>query len=151
MYFLGVMLYVICLIVFSLLYGSIGIFIDLPSLLIILALTMPMLMSSGLLSDFFKGFILMGKKVNFYSSIDLKRIIEADKLVIRALLLAGAIGTITGIIALLAKLDDPSLLGPYFSVALITALYSLILISLILPVKAKVSTILETLDQAQNK
>lgn len=151
MYLLGVLLYLICMIVLSILSGSIKMFMNLPSLFIILALTLPMLMASGLLSDFFKGFALMGKKVNFYSSIDLRRILEADRLVIRAFLLAGAIGMITGTITILAKLDNPSLLGPYFSVAMITALYSFILISLILPVKAKVSTILVTLEQEQNK
>ncbi len=151
MYFLGLLLYIVFLIFFSLLSGTIATFIDFPSLLIILALTIPVLMSSGLLSDFFRGFALMGKKINYYSSIDLKRILEADRLAIRALLLAGAVGTIIGTVALLAKLDDPSLFGPSLSVALITVLYSLILISIILPVKAKVSTILETLGQEQNK
>jgi len=151
MYFLGILLYFIFLAAFSFSSGTIETFIDFPSILIILALTMPMLMSSGLLSDFFRGFAIMGKKINYYSSIDLKRILEADRLVIRALLLTGAIGTIIGTVSLLAKLDDPSSFGPPLSFALITILYSLILTSIILPVKAKVSTILATLEQERNK
>lgn len=151
MYLLGILLYIICLIFISTLGGNLSYFLDLPSLFIILALTLPMLLASGLLSDFFKGFSLMVKKVNLYSAIDLKRILEADKLAIRSLVIAGLVGSITGMIAILAHLNEPTKLGPALSVALITVLYSLIFISLILPVKAKVSSVLATLEQEQDK
>lgn len=153
MYFLGVLLYIVFLVILSAFSSpaSALLFVDLPSLIVILALTLPMLMASGLLSDFFKGFMLMGKKVNYYSSIDLKRIIEADKLAIQTLIIAGGIGAITGTISLLSNISDMSKFGPSLAIAMITVLYSLIFISVILPVKAKVSTILKTLEQEQDK
>lgn len=151
MYLLGILLYVICLVSLSALGGNLSYFLNLPSLVIILALTLPMLLASGLLSDFLKGFSLMVKKVNLYSAIDLKRILEADKLAIQSLAIAGFVGTITGMIAILANLSEPVKLGPSLSVAFITVLYSLIFISLILPVRAKVSSILVTLEQEQVK
>lgn len=153
MYFLGVLLYIVFLVILSAFSSpaSALLFVDLPSFIVILALTLPMLMASGLLSDFFKGFMLMGKKVNYYSSIDLKRIIEADKLAIQTLIIAGGIGAITGTISLLSNISDMSKFGPSLAIAMITVLYSLIFISVILPVKAKVSTILKTLEQEQDK
>ena len=61
MYFVGFVVFI----AFSIYYFGIwffGIFIDLPSILIILAFSLPMLMASGLFSDFIRAFKIMGKK-----------------------------------------------------------------------------------------
>ncbi len=116
-------------------------FVDLPSLLVILALSLPVLMASGLICDFFKGFRLMGQKVNPFSEIELKRILQANVLAIRSILLSGALGTMVGVIALLTGTSGAGIL-PGLGTAMLTVLYSVIFVLLVLPVQAKAKAVL---------
>lgn len=146
MYFIGIIVFLAFMVFMTSLSSSIILFVDLPSLLVIVVLSFSIMLASGLLSDFFKGFKLMGRTVNIYSAIELKRIKRANKLAIRSILLSGIIGTVTGTMQLLANISDPNAVGPNLAVALITVFYSLVFISLILPMQAKVNTILDTME-----
>lgn len=146
MYLIGVILFFAVFVLLSLFNGQALMLVDVTSLVVIVALSFPMLMASGLLSDFFKGFKVMGQKVNYFSKIDLERILEANKLAVTAFLLSGAIGAILGTIGLLANLGDLSQIGPNLAMAILTVLYSIILIALVSPIKAKVRTILKTME-----
>lgn len=121
-------------------------FVDLPSLLVILALCLPVLMASGLMPDFFKGFRLMGQKVNPFSEIELKRILQASLLVIRSILLSGAVGAMVGVIALLTGASGEAGILPGLGTAMLTVLYSIIFVLLVLPVQAKAKAVLATMD-----
>jgi flagellar motor component MotA len=122
------------------------VFVDLASLLVILALSAAVLVASGLMGDFFKGFKLMGQKANPYSAIELKRIQAAVKLAVCALLLSGGVGTIVGVVAILSGMGDSTALGPNFAVALLTTLYALVFVLVLLPVQARVKAVLGTMD-----
>jgi len=146
MYLIGIIIFLVLLVLLSSLNSGFMVFLDFPSLIIILALSIPTLMASGLLPDFFKGFKLMGQNVNYYTKLDLERILEANKLAVSAFLLSGAIGLISGFIGVLTNLADPSALGHNLAVALYTVLYSLIFIALVLPIKSRVKTIINTME-----
>lgn len=146
MYFIGIIVFLVFLILINVLNSTVMALVDLPSLIVILALSIPTLLASGLLPDFFKGFKLMGQKVNYYSKLDLERILEANNLAVKSFLLSGSIGMILGFVGVLRNLTNPSLLGPNFAVAMLTVLYSLIFISLILPIKSRVRTIMKTME-----
>jgi flagellar motor component MotA len=146
MYVIGLIIYLAFLVGTTLLVGAPGAFIDLPSLMIILVFSISMLMASGLLPDLMRGFKLMGKKVNTYSSLELKKTEIAAGLMIKLLLLSGLLGSLIGSIAMLAGLSDISLLGKNLAVALLTLLYALLLVFILLPVRAKVRAVIQTLD-----
>ncbi len=146
MYLIGIIIFLAFIVLLSSFSSGLMAFVDFPSLIVILALSIPTLMASGLLPDFFKGFKLMGQKVNYYSKLDLERILEANNLAVKAFLLSGTIGLILGFVGVLRNLTNPSALGPSLAVALMTILYSLIFISLILPIKSRVRTIIKTME-----
>ena len=146
MYFIGVILFFVVMFVLGVSNGSVALLVDFPSILLILALSIPTLMASGLLPDFLKGFKLMGQKVNYYSKIDLERILEAHKLATSVLFLSGGMVIVLSAAIILTTLDDLSHLGPSLALALFSVLYSLILNALILPIKSKVRVILKTME-----
>lgn len=146
MYFIGVILFFVVMFVLGISNGSVALLVDFPSILLILALSIPTLMASGLLPDFLKGFKLMGQKVNYYSKIDLERILEAHKLATSVLFLSGGMVIVLSAAIILTTLDDLSHLGPSLALALFSVLYSLILNALILPIKSKVRVILKTME-----
>ena len=136
MYLIGILIFVGLLVGIAFLSSAPLVFVDMASLLVILALSAAVLVASGLMGDFFKGFKLMGQKANPYSAIELKRIQAAVKLAICALLLSGGVGTVIGVVAMLSELDGSAALGPNFAVALLTILYALIFVLVLLPVQA---------------
>ncbi len=146
MYVIGIVIFVALLAGITFLTSAPLAFVDLPSLLVILALSATVLAASGLMGDFFKGFKLMGQKANPYSAIELKRIQAAVKLSIRAFLLSGAVGTVVGVVGMLSQLSDVSTLGPNAAVALLTLLYSLVFVLIVLPVQARVKAVLATME-----
>lgn len=146
MYLIGVILFVIFIIVLAVFDASAMAILDLPSLVVILALSFPMLMASGLLQDFFKGFKLMSQKENPYTIIELKRIKEACKLAVKSVLLSGVVGSLIGAVSVMANVSDPEVILPSMAVAALTTLYSMIIVALILPVQAKVMSVIGTLE-----
>lgn len=146
MYFIGIIIFLAFLVLLSSFSSGLMSFFDLSSLAVILAFSIPTLMASGLLPDFLKGFRLMGQKVNHYTKLDLERILEATDLALKALLLSGTIGLILGFVGVLRNLANPSQLGPNLAIALMTILYSLVFISMILPIKSRVRTIIKTME-----
>lgn len=146
MYLIGIIIFLVFLSVLALFVSTPLVFIDLPSLMVVLFLTIPILMASGLLTDFVKGFKLMGQKENTFSVIELNRILQANKLAMFSFILSGVIGTLVGTISIMAKLSDVETIGANLSVAILTLLYALVLTFFILPVQARVKAILSTMD-----
>lgn len=146
MYLIGVVVFLVLMVGIAMISGAPLAFVDLPSLLVVLALTLSIMIASGLLADFFKGFKLMGQKVNPFSAIELKRIRQANRLAICALLISGAVGFVVGVIAMLSSLSDAAALGPNIAMAMLTMLYALLFVLVVLPVNAKVRAILSTME-----
>ncbi|MEL7604149.1 MAG: MotA/TolQ/ExbB proton channel family protein, partial [Bacillota bacterium] len=65
---------------------------------------------------------------------------------IRLLLLSGFLGSLIGLISMLALLSDPTTLGRNMSVSLLTLLYAVLFSFILLPIRAKIRAILHTLD-----
>jgi flagellar motor component MotA len=146
MYIIGLIIYLALLIGLAFFSGAPVSFIDFPGLILILAFTVSMLLASGLLPDFVRGLKAMGKKVNEYSLLELEKTDIALKLAIKLLLFSGTLGTMIGIIAMLAQMTDMSLFLKNLAVALLTMLYSVLLVFILLPVKAKIKAIIKTVE-----
>ena len=146
MYFIGIAIYLALLIGTVFLVGSPASFIDFPSIIVVLVLSFSMLLASGLLPDLCRGLKLMGKRENTLTSLELRKTEIAVGLAIKLLLLSGFLGFMIGAIAILASLSDYSLIGRNLAVAMLTLLYSILLVFILLPVRAKVKAIIETLD-----
>jgi flagellar motor component MotA len=106
-----------------------------------------MLMASGLLTDFIRGFKIMGQKINTWSLFDLKKTEIALKLMIKLLLLSGLLGSMIGTVAMISSFSDISKIGPNLAVASLTLLYSVLTVFILLPVQAKVRAIILTMDK----
>jgi flagellar motor component MotA len=68
----------------------------------------------------------------------------------RVVLLSGFIGTMIGLIAMLANIEDPEQIGPAMSIALVTLFYSLVLMCIVtVPFKAAIHKRLAESDIAE--
>ena len=134
----------------TLLSGSLVSFIDLASIVVVLGFSFPLLMASGLLSDFLRAFKIMGSRVNVWSMIELNKTELALRLAMKLLLISGLSGTIIGIISIASHLSDMSALLPSIGVALLTLHYSILLVFILLPMQAKVKAMILTMDKDYN-
>ncbi|MDE7020504.1 MAG: hypothetical protein K2P23_06310, partial [Lachnospiraceae bacterium] len=111
-------------------------FMSWPSLLLILLLSIPILISSGLFRDFNNAFhIALGKKKDS-SLIELKRASEAVDMMVRTFLCSGLFLFLTSSLMVLHALDTPWSLGPALSVTLLCFIYGAALALLLLPIKS---------------
>ncbi|MCM1136473.1 MAG: hypothetical protein NC400_12970 [Clostridium sp.] len=112
---------------------------DVISLLLLLLLTIPILVSGGLLKDFNNAFRLgMGKRAAS-SLIELKRAQEAVSLAIKVFLAsAGFIFAVSGAL-ILFTVDDPAALGPNIAVDLIVLVYSFAVVLVLLPLQSRLN------------
>ena len=117
--------------------GNILWYFDMPSLILIAVLLLILLFMCGLTKDFFRGIAFFFGKNKEMEEGELCRSLAAFKLVLIALPIDGLVASLIAVEAIIAKLTDPSLLGPNLAVAILTLLYSLIFEVLLLPVAAK--------------
>lgn len=111
-------------------------FWDTPSLLIILLICIPILVSAGLFKDFNNAFRIALNKKKDRSLIEIKRAIEAVNLAIRTLLCSGLFLFILSLFLILRGIDDLSMLGPHIAVAILICFYSLAMAIILLPIKS---------------
>lgn len=135
MYFLSILAVILVSVILSF-SVSVQNLMDLPSLLLVLLLSIPILISSGLLKDFNNAFhFALGKKKSS-SLIEIKRALEAVTLMIRTFLCSGLFLFLTAMIAVLHSMDTPQSLGPAISVSILCFIYGTALALLLLPVKS---------------
>jgi flagellar motor component MotA len=79
--------------------------------------------------------------------IELKRTEIALSLAVKLLLFAGLLGSIIGIISILANLSNKNMLGPNLAISFLTLLYSVLIVFILLPVQAKVKAMILTMDK----
>ena len=118
-------------------FGGLIFFIDGMSFLILLVLTVPMLVASGLLKDFNSAFRLSVIKSKIKNMSEIKRAIEAVDLVMKVLITAGAFIAACLFIMIMHTLDDPSTLGPKTAVASVSLIYALAMNLFLLPLKSR--------------
>lgn len=112
---------------------------DLISLLLLLLLAVPILVSSGLMKDFNNAFRLgMGKKTAS-GLVELKRAREAVSLAIKVILSSAGFIFATSGVLILFSLEDAASLGPSIAVDLIVLVYSFALILILLPLQARLN------------
>lgn len=151
MYFISIIaiIFVTVILTFSV---SIQSFIDLPSLLLVLLLALPILISSGLFRDFNNAFrIALSKKGN-NSLIEIKRALEVINMMIRAFLCIGLFLFLISMITVLHRLDTPESLGPALSVSLLCFIYGTAMALLLLPIKSILQVrIIEFMPEQDNE
>lgn len=123
-------------------------FFDLPAMILILLLVVPMLVISGSGRDFLNAFSI-GKKE--YSIRSLKRSLEAVQLVQKLILYSSIISCIMAIVTILTCLEDPATLGPCLAVAVLIIFYAAILELFLIPVKAKVQNAITDLMDVEDE
>lgn len=110
--------------------------IDMPSLLFLIVIIVPILCATGLIKDFGKAFVIVSKKTDA-SLIQMKRSLEAVSLTISVSMVTGILAMLLGVIIVLGQLSDYSMLGPSLAVAVITFVYACMLSIVLLSVKYK--------------
>lgn len=112
-------------------------FIDLPSFLLLLVVTIPILLAANLLKDFNRAFAIVLLKKKDTTLVEIKRAIEAVELAMKTLICGGVFVTIFSTILILAQITEIETLGPNIAVACLTMLYALVMSLILLPLKAK--------------
>lgn len=117
--------------------GGLVYFIDMPSLVILLLICIPILLASNMWKDFHHALQIVFGKEKEYTLLELKRAAEAVTLVMKTLLYGGFFAFFFSIPILLHGLMDVSKLGPSLAVAVLTVVYALALELLLLPIQAR--------------
>lgn len=149
MYYIGVAIFIGLMSVLFMFSSTFGAFLDIPSLIVIVGLSLPIVMASGLFNDFLNGFKMMAEKVNSFSLVESKRILSAVKLMIKAILLSGIIGTLSGFISIMSMYTadvSTEMLVKSCGVACITLIYALVFTFILLPIEAKAKAVIASLE-----
>lgn len=109
---------------------------DVMSLLILLLLVIPILISSGLSKDFSNAFRYSIGKKKPEKLLELKRAKEAVSLVIWTTVSASVFVTMAQLIQILYWISELSSLGPNLSVMIISIMYGMGFVLLLLPIQA---------------
>lgn len=146
MYLFGCVIFIGLLILILGLTSSLLLFVDIPSLILILGFTLPILTASGLFGDFVRSFKLITSRENTASRFELNRMLLANQLAMVMFIFSGVLGTIIGGISILNFSEIGENIFPSVAVSLITTLYGLIFVILLIPVRAKLKAIILSLE-----
>lgn len=139
MYIISILALIVALVV-MLSFSSSGILlymIDLPSLIILIIITIPLLFASGLIKDFIKSFLVVHTKNKEISLIQLKKAFEAVSMAIQANFYAGGFIAIVSIIIVLKDLNSLEYLGPNLVVAILPLMYAFAINIVLISIKYK--------------
>lgn len=117
--------------------ASIGYFIDVPSLFLILLLSFIMLIISDMWKDFWKAFHVVWKRVKITNVVQVKKSILAIKTEMYALVMSGFINSAVAFVILLRYRCEPEEIGPYMTLTVLSALYGVFLSACLLPIKTR--------------
>ena len=112
---------------------------DVMSLLILLLLVIPILISSGLSKDFSNAFRFSIGKKKPDKLLELKRAREAVNLVILTIIAASVFIAMVQMIQILYTLDNLPSLGPNIAVMLVSIMYGMCFVLLLLPIQSKLN------------
>lgn len=134
---ISIMVGIILLVTYG--YGEISLrqllfLIDMPSLIIILIFTVPVLFRGGVWKDFKRAWRLLRKDYNCHLS-EIRRSLDVVEMLQKQVLYAGVISLLLTLILILGMLSDLASLGPNLAVAILTMLYAMIIEMLLLPLQ----------------
>lgn len=109
-------------------------FIDPPSALLLLVLTIPVLLRNGLGKDFLRAFKLLKKSYNCRLG-ELRRTLDAVEMMQKQIIWAAIIIMMISFIQVLACISDPASVGPSVAVACLSILYAAVMEMLLLPLQ----------------
>ncbi len=139
MYLLSILAIIICILAISYVGPGLSLYsyVDVYSFLFLVILSVPVLISSGLLKDLNNAFrLVIGKRAEA-TLLELKRALLAVKITIKVIIYGGIMLMLLQMVVLLHQMSDPATLGPSISAMLLTFLYAMIFSILLLPIKAK--------------
>ncbi len=113
------------------------IFVDWPSLIIVVFPVFFILVFADLWSDYVRAYkFALGNKD--FTTKELKASVEAIDLSVKITVITGGIGTLVGLMSSLVNITDLSYIGVYLAVVIITALYALIFNLIQMPIRARI-------------
>ena len=114
-------------------------FLDFSTFLFLILFLIPLLISGGLLRDFNNAFRLgIGKKAPT-SLTELKRAKESVSLTIKIMLILSVFTCAIQGILIIYDVDDPAILGPNFSVDMLSLVYGMGIALILLPLQARLN------------
>lgn len=108
--------------------------IDIPSLIVMLVFTVPVLFKGGVWKDFRRAWRLLNKDYTCHLD-EVRRALDVVEMMQKQVLYAGVICVLMTLITIFRMLSDPASLGPNLSVAILTMLYAMIFEMLLLPLQ----------------
>lgn len=108
--------------------------VDVPTLICILILSLPILFKKGLAKDFGRAFLLLNPRYTC-DIAKLRMTLDVVELMQKQVLCAGFIVTVQGICMLMLYLGEPLTLGSNLTVTLLGLLYTAFLELLLLPLQ----------------
>lgn len=111
--------------------------LDIPSLVIMLVFTVPVLLKSGVWRDFKRAWRLLKKDYTCHLS-ELRRTLDVVEMMQKQVIYAGVICMLLSFVTILGLLSDLASLGPMMAVAILTMLYAVIFEMLLLPLQLEV-------------
>lgn len=140
MYLLSVLAVVLCFVLVQFMAPTrIGDFMDSASILFLLVLVIPLMLSSGLLKDLNNAIRLVFGKRKAASLLELKRAKLAVDMLIRVSFCSSILVTMMEMVAILHTMSDAANLGPMISVTILTILYAAVIALLFLPIGAQLA------------
>lgn len=109
-------------------------FIDFPSILYVLIMTVVVLIISGTWKDFLKAFPLAMKKLASTEVRQVKKSMFAVKTAMVAVNAVGVMAFIIGMVIILGKLTDFARIGENLVVAMLSVMYGLVVTLLLIPI-----------------
>lgn len=128
---------------------SVTYLIDLPSLLILLFITVPVLIQTELLKDFNNSFRLTVGKKTEASFKEIKRAIAALELVRKTAFYTAVFSACVSVIIIMRNLTTPEKLGPTLAVAILTIVYAAFLNIIFLPMEKQLEVRLIEFDREE--
>ena len=134
---IGELLLFIAVFMMTVLGGSWGMsavlwFLDLPSILLIVLIFVPVLLIMGEWKNFLKAFSV---GIRPFSLLELKNIIGAVDAAQKLTIYAALFAIIISGVLLMGRLDDPYTIGPNLAVCFLAGLYAVIIEFLLLPLR----------------
>ncbi|MDE7176437.1 MAG: hypothetical protein K2O59_01350 [Lachnospiraceae bacterium] len=111
--------------------------LDLPSLVIILVFTVPVLIRGGVWKDFTRAFLLLKNGYTCHLS-ELRRTQDVLEMLQKQVVYAGIMAMLLTFITIMRQLSDLASLGPNLAVAILTVLYATVIEMLLLPLHLEV-------------
>lgn len=139
MYLLSILAIVLCFVYVHCFQMSLGILqlFDAVSILFLVMLIVPVMISAGLLKDLNNAFRLVFGKKEEVTLLAIKRAKLAVDTMMKISVYASVFVMLLQLVVLLHNMTDPSTLGPIVSVAFLTMLYTMVICLLMMPIRAK--------------